>query len=109
MKALRLLGFAVLCLLVSPLIILATTLYSLRIFFVVRPRGISGTAYEPLWSRLFLDELGLREDRASAKLAPHLPATSWSRRSLGGTARGGEPTRIRAPRGVGNKGTVAVR
>jgi len=58
MNALRLLGFAVLCLLVSPLIILATTLYSLRIFFVVRPRGISGTAYEPLWSRLFLDELG---------------------------------------------------
>lgn len=76
MNALRLLAFAFLCLLVSPLIILATTLYSLRIFFVGRPRGISGTAYEPLWSRLFLDELGLREDRASAKLAPHLPATS---------------------------------
>ncbi len=76
MTALRLLTFAFLCLLVSPLIILAATLYSLQIFFVGRPRGISGTAYEPLWSRLFLDELGLREDRASAKLAPHLPALS---------------------------------
>jgi methyltransferase (TIGR00027 family) len=76
MSAQRLLAFAFLCLLVSPLLILGTTLYSLRIFFIGRPRGISGTAYEPLWSRLFLDELGLREDRAAATLAPHLPALS---------------------------------
>ncbi len=76
MSALRLLAFAFLCLLVSPLLILAITLYSLHIFFVGRPRGISGTAYEPFWSRLFLDELGLRKDSASAKLAPHLPALS---------------------------------
>jgi O-methyltransferase involved in polyketide biosynthesis len=75
-SAIRLLGFACLCLLVSPLVILGTSLYSLHIFTVGRPRGISGTAYEPLWSRLFLDELGLREDRAAARLAPHLPATS---------------------------------
>ncbi len=76
MSALRLLAFAFLCLLVSPPLILGFTLYSLRTFFVGRPRGISGTAYEPFWSRLFLDELGLREDRAAAKLAPHLPAMS---------------------------------
>ncbi len=76
MSALRLLAFASLCLLVSPLLIVGFTLYSFRIFFVGRPRGISGTAYEPFWSRLMLDELGLREDRAAAKLAPHLPAMS---------------------------------
>ena len=76
MSALRLLAFALLCLLVSPLLIVGVTLFSLRIFFVGRPRGISGTAYEPFWSRLFLEELGLRGDSASAKLAPHLPALS---------------------------------
>ena len=76
MSGVRFLAFAFLCLLVSPVLILGITLYSLRIFFVGRPLGISGTAYEPLWCRLFLDELGLREDRAAAKLAPHLPALS---------------------------------
>ena len=43
---------------------------------------MSGTAYEPFWVRLFLDGLELREDRAAARLAPHLPALSpfvvWS-------------------------------
>ncbi len=76
MNALRGLAFAFLCLLVSPIIYFAIILYTVHILFVGRPRGISGTAYEPFWSRLFLDELGLREDRASAKLAPHLPALS---------------------------------
>ena len=76
MGALRLLAFAFLCLLGSPLFILGTSLYALRTFFVCRPRGISGTANEPFWARIFLDELGLREDRAAAKLAPHLPALS---------------------------------
>ncbi len=76
MSALRLVVFAFLCLLVSPLVYFAIIPYSLHIFFVGRPRGVSGTAYEPFWSRLFLDELRLREDRAAAKLAPHLPAMS---------------------------------
>lgn len=76
MSVLRLVAFALLCLLASPLLILGITLFSLRIFFVGRPRGISGTAYEPFWSRLILDELGLREDRAAARLAPQLPALS---------------------------------
>jgi hypothetical protein len=76
MSAVRLAAFALLCLLASPLMYLGVILYTVHIFFVGRPRGISGTAYEPFWTRLFLDELGLREDRASAQLAPHLPALS---------------------------------
>ena len=76
MSVLRLVAFILLCLLVSPLFSVGGTVYSLRILFVGRPRGISGTAYEPFWLRLFLDELALREDRAAARLAPHLPALS---------------------------------
>jgi len=76
MGAVRPTVFALLCLLASPLMALGVILYTVHILFVGRPRRISGTAYEPFWTRLFLDELGLREDRASAQLAPHLPALS---------------------------------
>ncbi len=87
----RLLLFSGLCALVSPLLVVGTVRFALRIFFDGRPRGISGTAYEPLWSRLFLHDLGLRVDAALAQLAPHLPAltpfTVWCLSRLSWAAR----------------------
>ena len=44
----------------------------------VKNRGISGTAYEPLFNRILFHDVGTRDDRAAVKLAPHLPALSPS-------------------------------
>lgn len=60
----------------GPLQMLAIIAYMIKIPLRNRPLGISGTAYEPLWSRLIMNAAGTREDDAAYRLAPHLPALS---------------------------------
>jgi hypothetical protein len=51
MGAVRPTVFALLCWLASPLMALGVILNTVHILFVGRPRRISGTAYEPFWTR----------------------------------------------------------
>lgn len=73
MKALL---FGLLCAVFSPLLMVGSMLFALRVRFVNMPRGISGTAYEPYMARLVLHLIGSRRDDVSERIAPHLPALS---------------------------------
>ena len=74
MNALRLLMFSLLLIAFLPLVLLGTLGFMIRL--KTSNRGISGTAYEPLFNRLMFHHAGTRDDRAAVKLAPHLPAVS---------------------------------
>ena len=78
MAVLRFLLFVLLEIAFAPLQIVGTTIFGARLRFLNRPRGISGTAYEPFMARLSLNDVGTRSDPASAQIAPHLPALSPS-------------------------------
>ena len=71
-NALRLLMFSLLLVAFLPLFMLGMVGYTLRL--KIKNRGTSGTAYEPLFSRLMFHYAGTRDDRAAVRLAPHLPA-----------------------------------
>ena len=71
---LRLLMFSLLLIAFLPLVLLGTLGFMIRL--KIKNRGISGTAYEPLFNRLMFHHAGTRDDRAAVKLAPHLPAVS---------------------------------
>ena len=73
-NAIRLLMFSLLLIAFLPLVLLGTLGFMIRL--KTRNRGISGTAYEPLFNRLMFHHAGTRDDRAAVKLAPHLPALS---------------------------------
>ncbi|MYN67617.1 MAG: class I SAM-dependent methyltransferase [Acidobacteria bacterium] len=72
----RVLLFTLLEIVFFPLQLIGTLIYTCRIRFVNRPRGISGTAYEPYMTRLLLHHIGSRTDAAAERIAPHLPALS---------------------------------
>jgi methyltransferase (TIGR00027 family) len=72
----RLLIFLAIEIVMGPLQLLAIIGYTIRLNLKNRPRGISGTAYEPLWSRMIMHAAGTRPDDAAYRLAPHLPAMS---------------------------------
>jgi methyltransferase (TIGR00027 family) len=74
MNALRLLMFSLLLIAFLPLVLLGTLGFMIRL--KTRNRGISGTAYEPLFGRLLFHYAGTRDDAAAVQLAPHLPAVS---------------------------------
>jgi len=85
------LKFLVLELGLGPLQALALIGYSYKLLRFNIPKGISGTAYEPLFRRLLMHQATTREDEASMRLAPHLPALSapiaWMLGSLGLASR----------------------
>lgn len=72
----RVLLFALLEIVFFPLQLIGSLIYTCRIRFVNRPRGISGTAYEPYMARLLLHYTGSRNEEAAERIAPHLPALS---------------------------------
>lgn len=72
----RVLLFALPEIVFFPLQLIGSLIYTCRIRFVNRPRGISGTAYEPYMTRLLLHHIGSRTDGAAERIAPHLPALS---------------------------------
>ena len=74
MNALRLLMFSLLLITFLPLVLLGTLGFMIRL--KIKNRGISATAYEPLWNRMLFHHAGTRDDAAAVRLAPHLPALS---------------------------------
>ena len=72
----RVLLFVLLEIVLFPLQLIGTLVYTCRVRFVNMPRGISGTAYEPYMTRLMLHHIGSRNDGAAERIAPHLPALS---------------------------------
>jgi methyltransferase (TIGR00027 family) len=74
MNPLRLLMFSLLLITFLPLVLLGTLGFMIRL--KIKNRGISGTAYEPLFNRMLFHHAGTRDDRAAVKLAVHLPALS---------------------------------
>ena len=72
----KVLLFALLEIVLFPLQLVGSLVYTLRVRFVNMPRGISGTAYEPYMARLLLHRIASRNDAAAGQIAPHLPALS---------------------------------
>ena len=68
--------FTLLEIVLFPLQLLGSLLYTFRVRFVNMPRGISGTAYEPYMTRLLLHHIKSRNDAAAERIAPHLPVLS---------------------------------
>ena len=73
-NALRLLIFSLLLVAFLPLFMAGMVGFMVRL--KTRNRGITATAYEPLFNRMLFHHAGTRDDRAAVKLAPHLPALS---------------------------------
>ena len=72
----RLFAFALVSIFLSPLLIIGMTIYMFRVLAVLVPKGIDGTTYEPYTGRLFMHDLGTRQDLVAGRLAPHLTVTS---------------------------------
>jgi len=72
----KILLFILIELLLYPVTLLGVVLFMGVILLVNRPRGISGTAYEPLMNRVLYHEMGTRPDPAAKKLAGALPGMS---------------------------------
>ena len=70
----HLLIFVLLMLVFTPFFVLAMIGYIFKLWVFNIPKGISGTAYEPLMGRMLMHEAGTRPDEAAVRLAPHLPA-----------------------------------
>ena len=70
----HLLIFVLLMLVFTPFFVLAMIGYIFKLWVFNIPKGISGTAYEPLMGRMIMHEAGTRPDEAAVRLAPHLPA-----------------------------------
>ena len=87
----RLLIFVLMMLVFAPFFVLAMIGFSFKLWVYNLPKGISGTAYEPFLGRLVLDTAGTREDAATVRIAPHLPALSpfiaWVFGGIGVAAR----------------------
>lgn len=78
----RLLIFILVSLLLSPLLIVGTVIYMVRVATTLRRRGVDGTTYEPFTARLLMHDLGTRNDPVAARLAPHLTVTAPPVRAL---------------------------
>ena len=76
MNALRVLMFSLFLVAFLPLFMAGMVGFMVRL--KTRNRGISATAYEPLFNRLLFHHAGTRDDRAAVRVAPHLPALSPS-------------------------------
>ncbi|HAG71671.1 MAG TPA: hypothetical protein DCL66_05660 [Gammaproteobacteria bacterium] len=72
--SLRVLIFALLCILLSPLLIAGVIIYTWRLRHSSVRQNISGTANEPLGGRLGMHVAGTRIDDAAYKIAGHLPS-----------------------------------
>ncbi len=72
----RLLLFVLMEMVLAPLFVVAMPMYTFKLWRHNIPKGISGTAYEPLFGRIFMDIAGTRPDASAVRLAPHLPALS---------------------------------
>ena len=72
----KVLLFTLLEIVLFPLQLIGSLVYTCRVRFVNMPRGISGTAYEPYMARLLLHHIGNRNDAVAERIAPHLPALS---------------------------------
>ena len=70
----RLLIFLLIEVVMFPLQLLARVAFMIKLILNNRSQGISRTAYEPLFIRLFLHAAGVRSDEAAYRLARHLPA-----------------------------------
>ena len=70
----HLLVFALLVLVFTPFFVLAIIGYIFKLWVFNIPKGISGTAYEPLMARMLMHEAGTRPDAAAVRITPHLPA-----------------------------------
>ena len=73
-NTLRLLIFSLLLVAFLPLFMAGMVGFMVRL--KTRNRGITATAYEPLFNRMLFHHAGTRDDRAAVKLAAHLPALS---------------------------------
>lgn len=70
----RFLIFVLICIILSPLLIVGLIYYSWRIRRICVRQNISGTANEPYASRLMMHIVGTRQDDAAYKIAGHLPS-----------------------------------
>ena len=71
-----LLLFVLMEIVLAPLFVVAMPMYTFKLWRHNIPKGISGTAYEPFFGRMFMDIAGTRPDASAVRLAPHLPALS---------------------------------
>ena len=72
----RLLIFLLVEFVLGPFQVLAVIAYTFNVWCYNIRKGISGTAYEPLYSRMIMHQAGTRQDEAAVRLAPYLPALS---------------------------------
>lgn len=70
----RLFLYILIELVLLPWQLLATIVYSFRVWFKTNPVRISGTANEVAISRLVMHQAGTRSDEPTRRLIPHLPA-----------------------------------
>lgn len=70
----RLLIFLLVSLLLSPIMLLGGVAYVIRLKLYNQPKNVSGTAYEPLLTRVIAHVVGGRKDEIAYRLAPMLPA-----------------------------------
>jgi len=75
-RRVRLLVFLLVSLLLSPILLLGSVAYIVRLKLYNQPKGISGTAYEPFFTRAMAHGVGGREDESAYRLASVLPAVS---------------------------------
>jgi methyltransferase (TIGR00027 family) len=78
----RFLIFILLCILLSPLIIVGLISYTWRIRRICVPQNISGTANEPLGGRLVMHVAGTRRDEVAYKISDHLPSYNKLNKTL---------------------------
>ncbi|HJL53088.1 MAG TPA: SAM-dependent methyltransferase [Arenicellales bacterium] len=71
-----LLLFIVIVILLAPLFLIGVIAYLVKLKTINQPRGVSGTAYEPFFTRAMAHGIGARSDLASYRLARTLPALS---------------------------------
>ena len=76
MNAIRVFIFVLIEVVLAPFQLLALPWYTFKLWRYNIPKGISGTAYEPLFARMIMHEAGTRKDTAAVRLARHLPALS---------------------------------
>ncbi len=70
----RIPAFILIMILLSPVTLLGSIGYLLKLFAFNRSKGISGTAYEPYLGRMLMHDTGVRNDMAGRKLISTLPA-----------------------------------
>lgn len=77
-KPLVVLIFTVIEILLLPITIVGMIVFTINFYLMIRGKNISKTAYQPIFSRWFMHELGIRDNLAAKRLWFALPGVSRS-------------------------------